>query len=103
MFRFKLKNLLRFEGSFYKNILASKLENINEAEGIYMEHILFASVIDAMQKGYRFISLWQPIKQQGISGSTGTELVGSYSFKSYVAYLRKFFMSFLSNWTKKLY
>lgn len=81
--------------SFLRNVFGTKLEMINESMHYYFEHALSDSIKQALSIGYRFIFPIQPLRQLGISGSTGAKLKDTCSAKSRCAYIKNFIFSFL--------
>lgn len=60
--------------SFFRQHFIPRLSQIDEAKGVWFEHVLFDSVCAAEGDGFQFIFLPQRLDQRGISGTWGTPL-----------------------------
>lgn len=49
------------------------VEDINERENIWFEHVLYAAIVDFCKEKGNFVFLPLPLNQEGVSGSMGTK------------------------------
>ena len=60
--------------SFYLQYFNSQLARCNDSIGVWFEHVLFDSVIQACVSGFQILYLPIALEQRGVSGTTGNNL-----------------------------
>lgn len=55
--------------AFYQHFFLSALERIDEAQGVWFEHVLYDAVCAAVREGHQFVFTPQRLSQQGLSGT----------------------------------
>lgn len=77
--------------SDFFSLFDNYIERVDEAKGIWFEHVLYQAIVEYCKSGGNFVYLPLPLNQIGMSGSMGTTF-RSPNFVLKVSHLIKFFM-----------